>query len=389
MQLSLAFVTGLIAAGAALAAPAPASLSSDDGTFNVALSKRKIDLHQAESFIVDPAKVAAHIGAVKSKYSQTLSNLQSQGSNEKRATSTIPLTAQQGGSFWSGNIQIGGQTISIDFDTGSSDTIINQGAYTPGAGSTKTSKTFVNRYGTSGDVTEVRGTVYQDSFASGNVKASKASVGLITSGGNVIDGAGGLIGLAYPSLSSFGTAYPPLFDVLINQNAVTSKQFGFALSKGASTLTLGGLDTTKYTGSITYTGLSRKAYWQVPATINGLSISSIVDSGTTLVIGDTDSGQAQQFFQKLGVTTFTQDGTLYGEVDCNSPPTVTFNYGGKAVTLTKDASIFAQTNSGSCVLSVVGTSVGQAAWITGDPVFLSSYVVFDRAGDRVGFATRK
>ncbi|CAO1616237.1 unnamed protein product [Parajaminaea phylloscopi] len=386
MQLSLSFVTGLIAAGVALAAPAPSPLA-DEGVLKVALTKRNVDLHHADSFIVDPAKVAKHISSVKTKYTQTLANLE--GGNGKRAVSNIPLTAQQGGSFWSGNVQIGGQTLSIDFDTGSSDIVINQGAYTPSSSSTKTSKTFVNSYGTSGSVTQVRGTVYQDSFSSGSLKASKASVGLITSGGNVIDGADGLIGLAYPSISNYGSSLPPLFDTLISQNAVSSKTFGFALSQGSSELTLGGIDSTKYSGPITYTGLSRKAYWQVPATVNGLSFSSIVDSGTTLVIADTDSGSAQAFFKKIGVQTFTQDGQLYGEVDCNSPPTITFNYGGKAVTLSKDSSILGQTNSGTCVLSIVGTSVGQSAWITGDPVFLNSYIVFDRANDRVGFATRR
>lgn len=215
-------------------------------------------------------------------------------------------------------------------------------------------------------------------------------MGRVESGGSIVEGADGLIGLAYPSLSSFGSQYPPVFDTLINNGAVSQKVFGFALGPtGSASLTLGGLDSSKYSGSITYTSLSRQAYWQVPSTVNGQSVSSIVDSGTTLVIADTGSGSAQSFFNKLGVETFTQDGVLYGAVDCNSPPAITFTFGGKNVALTDSAKIFGKTNDGRCVLSVVGSNVGQNAWIVGDPLFVSSYIVFDRSRNAVGFANRK
>lgn len=146
MQLSLTFVTGLIAAGMAIAAPAPAS---QDDVLRVPLSKRRVDLHQApDSFIMDPAKVAAHVSSIKAKYAQTLSNLEANtGGKTKRATSNIALT-DQNESFWSGPVQFGGQTLQIDFDTGSSDVVLNEGSYKPGSGAVKTNKTFVNRYGT-------------------------------------------------------------------------------------------------------------------------------------------------------------------------------------------------------------------------------------------------
>lgn len=386
MQLSLSFVTGLTVAGAALAAPVPSS-PANESFFQVALSKRNVNLHKANSFVIDTSKVAAHVSSIRAKYAQTLSNLESDGI-AKREVSKIPLVAQQGGSFWSGTVQFGDQALTVDFDTGSSDVVINEGAYKPSSNSTKTSKTFLNRYGTASSTTEVSGTVYQDSFSSGPIKASKASVGLITSGGEVIDGADGLIGLAYPAISNYGPGLPPLFDALISQNAVSSKTFSFALSTDSSELTLGGIDSSKYSGSITYTPVSRKAYWQVPATVNGQPFSSIVDSGTTLVIADTNTGSAQRFFKQLGVETFQQGGDLYGEVDCDKPPKITFDYGGKKITLSKESAILGKTNTGTCALTIIGTSVGQSAWITGDPVFLNSYVVFDRENDRVGFADR-
>lgn len=391
MQLSLAFVTGLIAAGLAVAAPAPSPPFPQDDFVKFSLTKRSPKFHHADSFIIDPDKVASHISSITSKYAQTLSNLESNDGSKrkKRASSTIGLTPQQQQSFWSGSVQLGGQTLSIDFDTGSSDTVINEGAYKPGSTATKTSKTFQNSYGTTGNSQTVGGVVYRDTFASNSLKASKASIGLVTSGGNIIDGADGLIGLAYPSISSYGSANPPLFDELSQEGALSSKVFGISLSTSGGSLSLGGLDSTKYSGAITYTSVSRQAYWQVPASVNGQQFSSIVDSGTTLIIADTDSGSAQQFFRNLGVSTFTYQGDLYGKVSCTNPPKITFNYGGKSITLTKESSIFGQTSDGNCALSIIGTSVGQNAWITGDPLFLSSYVVFDRANNRVGFADRK
>lgn len=72
--------------------------------------------------------------------------------------------------------------------------------------------------------------------------------------------------------------------------------------------------------------------------------------------------------------------------DCDSPPTVTFNYGGKRVTLSDDTVSFGTTNDGSCVLSVVGGDVGIDAWVVGDSFIRNVYTVFDMGNTRVGFA---
>ena len=76
-------------------------------------------------------------------------------------------------------------------------------------------------------------------------------------------------------------------------------------------------------------------------------------------------------------------------MSCDSPPTVSFKYNGKTITLSKTVAIYAETNiSGVCVLSVVGADVGlNGYWISGDPLFRSSYIEFDRTNNRVGFAT--
>lgn len=380
MKLSLSFVTALaVAAGFASAAPTTSPL--DAGTTYVAVEKRLIPGLLPDG-LIDPPKIAQHIDHIKGKYARTLAALES--NSAKRATVTLPLTEQQSGSFWSGNVNIGGKTLAIDFDTGSTDALVN---YTPGSGATRTSKTFSNSYGTADDPETFSGTVYQDDVSVGSIKA-RVAVGRVEQGGQIVEGADGLIGLAYPALSSFGSQYPPFFDSISSQ--LTQKTFGFALGPtGSASLTFGGLDSSKYTGAVTYTSLSRQAYWQVPSTVNGQSVSSIVDSGTTLIIADTGSGSAQTFFRNLGVQTFTQDGVLYGKVNCNSPPAITFAFGGKSVKITKEASIYGRTDDGNCVLSVVGSNVGQNAWINGDPLFLSSYVVFDRSRNAVGFATRK
>lgn len=149
MQLSLTFVTGLIAAGLALAAPVPTG--SDDAMLRVPLTKRRIDLFVSDdSDLIDDDKVSIHIKKLRNKYSHTLENLALHENNEqKRAISNIPLEPQgPTASFYSGNVQFGGQTLNIDFDTGSSDVTLNRGAWKPTANSVRTGKRFQNVYGT-------------------------------------------------------------------------------------------------------------------------------------------------------------------------------------------------------------------------------------------------
>ena len=89
--------------------------------------------------------------------------------------------------------------------------------------------------------------------------------------------------MAYQSIST--ERLSPYFATLYSQGGIKG-QFSFALRTSGSELYLGGTDTSKYTGSITYTPVTQQAYWQVgmnAATVNGKNVVSnrqaIIDTG--------------------------------------------------------------------------------------------------------------
>ena len=120
----------------------------------------------------------------------------------------------------------------------------------------------------------------------------------------------GLLGMGYQTISDFNS--PPFVQTLIAQGKTTQPVFAFKLASSGSELYIGGVNSALYTGSFTYapvttkvsfpsaffrkhylTSVLTKAYWQVnmdSATANGKpsvgSVTSIIDTGTTLVIGD-------------------------------------------------------------------------------------------------------
>ncbi|EPQ32402.1 uncharacterized protein PFL1_00598 [Pseudozyma flocculosa PF-1] len=392
MQLKLSFVAGLIASSLALAAPV-----AEEKGINVELTKR--DSLTNGSGHVDFGKVDRHINALRAKYQKNLDNYQrNTGAShrvkrslpehlEKRATGSVPLTDVSNELLWTGKIAYGtpAQSFNIDFDTGSSDTLVNAGTYRPGSSSTsvKTSKAFSTAYG---DGTTAKGTVYTDALTIGGLTASRVAIGLSTT--TFVTDSAGISGMAFPNLAQFGSAYPPFFYSLKNQGKLNAGVFQFTLAKTGSSLYLGGTDASKYSGSFTWSPVdSSQGFWLTSASVNGLSIDSIVDTGTTVIVAPTN--EAQSLFNRLGLDTFTQDNQLYGAYDCNSPPRVTFNYSGKAITLSGDTVKFGTTTDGSCVLSVVGGDVGISAWVTGDSLLQNTVAAFDVDNSRVGFATKR
>lgn len=66
----------------------------------------------------------------------------------------------------------------------------------------------------------------------------------------------GLMGLAFPSLSAYGAS--PFFNTLISNGAVDAGVFSFYLASSGSELFLGGSDSSKYSGSITWNSVTQE-----------------------------------------------------------------------------------------------------------------------------------
>lgn len=266
---------------------------------------------------------------------------------------------------------------SADFDTGSSDTLVNPGAYNPdqSSSSSDTGTTFNDGYG---DGTQANGEVYQDALTIGGLHADKAYIGLSQSqfiGGQGEGNNQGISGMAFPNLASF-QQQEPYFYSLLNAGVLDQQAFIFALRTSGSTLTLGAASD-----SATYVPVTDASYWSINAKINNQDISGIVDSGTTVIVAPTQ--EATTFFDSLGLQYFQQDGQYMATYDCNNPPGVSFHFGSKTVTLSDTVSY--GTYNGQCVLSVVGADVGSAGWIMGDSMMQATTVTFDVGNQQVGF----
>lgn len=396
MQLKLSFVAGLIASSA-LAVAAPVE---QERGINIPIEKRHT-LTMADSDQIDWGKVNSHFDQLRAKYEKNFQAFKANTGRDhpskrelpeelaKRATGSVALTDQQNGQLWTGTMAYGtpAQSFSIDFDTGSADTLVNAGAFKPSASST--SATSGDQFSTAyGDGTTAQGTIYTDTVHIGGLSATKTAIGV--SNNQFIDsseGSSGISGMAFPSLAAFGSKYLPYFFRLKQAGAVSSGVFQFDLRTSGSSLYLGGTDATKYSGSLSYTSLdSSNGFWQVPASVNGLAIESIVDTGTTIIVAPTT--QAKALFKKLNLPTFTQDGSTYAYYNCNSPPKVTFTYGSFSKTLSTATTSFGTTNTGQCVLSVAGGDLGINAWITGDSFLQNVVAAFDTDKNRVGFASK-
>jgi hypothetical protein len=124
----------------------------------------------------------------------------------------------------------------------------------------------------------------------------------------------GILGLAFQSIAVDDVA--PVWVNLISQHLVSEQIFGFYLNRDdnesvGGELTLGGIDSSHYTGEITYVPLTNETYWEfkldkVSFQSSGFSwcddgrCHAIADSGTSLLAGPTDA--VTQINQALNAT---------------------------------------------------------------------------------------
>jgi hypothetical protein len=204
----------------------------------------------------------------------------------------------------------------------------------------------------------------------------------------------GILGLAFPILSVNGV--PTCFENVVSQGLVDSAQFAFYLGNSRSDkgeLTLGGYDTSKFTGDITWVNLHSATYWEI--LMGGMKVGdtvyassdtkAIVDSGTSLLTGPSDvvAGIAKQInYKEMGKT-----GEYLGKCDYDTMPVFTFTIDGKDYTLSADDYLIP--DGDNCLLGMIGLDIPKPSgplWILGDIFMRKYYSVFDQGNKRVGFA---
>lgn len=211
----------------------------------------------------------------------------------------------------------------------------------------------------------------------------------------------GILGMGYPTIA-VDQVVPP-FNSMIQQSVVEQPVFSFWLNRTAGKvmggeLHLGGMDTTYYTGDITYLPITRHGYWQFA--MGAVSVGeeavaceggcqAIADTGTSLIVGPKD--EVKKINTLLGGHPLPRGLWLIDCATIPSLPDLTFTLGGKQFTVPASAYIIQQSQAGKtmCISGVVGMDLPPSAgklFILGD-IFLGEYYsIYDFGQNRMGFA---
>lgn len=369
--------------------------SADGITIEV---ERRMDQKLAVSRV---QRVPQHVSAAVAKFANAMDNYKrntgvthpmAKSDMQKRAVSSLRMNDISNQLEWAGQVSIGAdkKPVYVDFDTGSSDLILDQNAYNPSESwtSKQTSGRFKASYA---DGTSTSGRIYQDTLRIGKVTGKNIALGVANTifTKNYESPNQGIGGLAFPSIQAFPKEFKPMFTSLVEQKALNQSIFQFNLKAGSGgTLYFGGIDKSKIRGNVSWTGFDRNmGFYVIDGAINGQRMEAIIDSGTTLMVGPTS--EVQTLFKSLkNITSYVSQGSLMGRFDCDNVPTLTFNFAGKNITVGREQTTYGMTK-GQCILPIVGQNnlpFKNKAWIVGDVLFQSSSVIFDQERDRLGFA---
>jgi len=215
----------------------------------------------------------------------------------------------------------------------------------------------------------------------------------------------GILGLAFDSIS-VDAVVPPWYN-LLSQKLVNNTLFSFWLSKdprGASggELILGGINTQRYTGSVSYQPLVNKTYWEFALSdvkVGGASQGycppngclAIADTGTSLIAGPKAAVAALN--RKLGAINIIEGEAIFPSCALTKGlPAVSFTLGTQTFSLTPEQYVVVSSSNGTslCISGFLGIDLPPALgplWILGDVFISTYYTIFDFGNSRVGFAT--
>jgi len=299
-------------------------------------------------------------------------------------------------------------------DTGSSNTWVGAGtSYDPTSTSKDTGKSFSVDYGSG----SVSGEEFTDQVTlSSSLVISKQSIGVASqsSGFEGVDGILGIgpIDLTEGTLGNSDTEIPTVTGNLFSQGHISSNLVAVSFEPTTSDdntngeLTFGATDSSKFTGSITFTSITKTSpasdYWGINQSVNYnsktilSSTAGIVDTGTTLILLATNAFDA---YKSAIDATLDEDTGLLKISTKNFDKLTNLNFviGGTTFALTPDAQLWPVGLNGdiggeSGVLYLVVNDLGSPSgegldFINGQTFLERFYSVFDTGNNRVGLAT--
>ncbi|KAI1266949.1 secreted aspartic proteinase precursor [Xylariaceae sp. FL1019] len=334
-------------------------------------------------------------------------------SKEKRAsTGSVTTTSIEGDLEWITPVQIGtpAQTLNLDFDTGSSDLwvfssdtstryINGQTTYKPSSSSTSKKLSGYTWSISYGDGSTSKGIVYDDKVTIGGLSVATQAVEsaqTVSSAFTSDTDSDGLLGLAFSTLNTVSPKQQKTwFDNV--KSTLASPIFAVDFKAGAAgTFDFGYIDSTKYTGSLTYISVtSRQGFWESTysgyaigsATFKSTSIDAIADTGTTLAYLPASVVSAY-YAQVSGAKNDASEGGYV--FSCSATlPSFTIGVGSARIVIPAKYINYGPVEEGSSTcFGGIQSSADIGINILGDVALKSAYVVFDTSTPRIGWASK-
>ncbi|KAF8330509.1 aspartic peptidase domain-containing protein [Amanita rubescens] len=304
-------------------------------------------------------------------------------------------------------------TYNLIVDTGSSNTWVGAGtAYTTTSTSVKTKDAVAVSYGSG----SFSGTEYTDTITLGSLVLDKQSIGVASSSSG-FTGFDGILGIGPADLTrgtlspDTGTTIPTVTDTAFSEKKISTHCVSVSFQPATENsvqngeLMWGGIDSTKYTGSIHFANVTStypaSYYWGIDESITYgtttilSSTAGIVDTGTTLVLIATDAFNRYQ--KATGSTADSATGLLkITTSQYNALKPLSFHINGQTFSLSPNAQIWPRSlnsaiggTAGSIYLIVgdIGTISGLGLDFINGYTFLERYyTTYDTTNQRIGFA---
>ncbi|KAF2129606.1 Asp-domain-containing protein [Dothidotthia symphoricarpi CBS 119687] len=373
---------------------------------------RKYNLKVDEKFVIKDGWVTNN---KRSKKTKPAASAAAAGTGNQ--TGSVAANPEENAALFLSPVDVGGQTMNLDFDTGSSDlwvfstelnaATIGQHSAFDASKSTTFKKTTGAAWKISyGDGSGASGTVGTDTVTIGGVKVENQTVELANkvSQSFVQDtNTDGLVGLAFSSLNTVndGTKSTPqktFFDNVMP--TLDLPVFTADLNPdGSGVYEFGAIDSTKFTGAMSWIPVqSTSGFWQFASTkfsvagqtfSNPSASAAIADTGTSLLL--VDQPVADAYYQNVqGAELNAQVGGYVYPCDAQLPDMAVAIGDAYMATIPGSQITFAavdQANS-TCFGGVQGNQ-GAGLQIYGDVLFRAQVVAFNGGNQSLGVAPKK
>ncbi|KAK7748060.1 hypothetical protein SLS53_001312 [Cytospora paraplurivora] len=154
-------------------------------------------------------------------------------------------------------------------------------------------------------------------------------------------------------------------------------------------LTFGGIDSSKYTGDITYTSVNSTVGGEWAILVDDMGYNgtnagikerlAYIDTGTTYAFGPSKDVAS---LHKLIPGAKSSDGVTY-TAPCDSGSSMMITFSGVDYEISVKDWLSAPSSSGVCTSNVYGEEVVSGAWLVGDVFLKNVYTVFDLDKSRI------